>query len=138
MRYLRLLALGFFLVIVQCSRVQKLAAGKYQVADQEYSSQNYNMQRTLGSDGGFEEKHVLDRCLLVEMSGKWEQKGGTLHLSYQKMRNRPSCRDSLPEWGVDSTKLTIPVRNVDGMSFESLLAASEGRPEKWIKWIKLD
>lgn len=136
MRYLWLAALALFLV--QCGRVQKLAAGKYQVADQEYSSQNYNMQRTFAASGGFEERHILDRCLLIEMSGAWEQSGGTLKLAYSRMHNRASCRDSLPQWSADSTKLTIPVRNVDERSFESLLAASDGRPEKWIKWIKLD
>jgi hypothetical protein len=138
LRYLRLPPMGLFLAFILCGCVHKMAAGKYQVADQEYSSQNYNMQRTFGTDGGFEESHVLDRCLLLEMSGKWVQKGGTLSLSYRRMRNRRSCRDSLPEWGADSTRLTIPVRNVDGMSFESLLAASGGRPEKWLKWIRLD
>jgi hypothetical protein len=136
LRYLLLLVLSFFLI--QCGRVQKLVAGKYQVADDEYSSQNYNMQRTFGSSGAFEETHVLDRCLLVEMSGDWKQNGGSLSLAYRKMHTRANCKDSLPAWAADSSHLTIPIRNVDKNSFESLLAASDGHAEKWLKWVKLD
>ena len=48
------------------------------------------------------------------------------------------CRDSLPGFGVDSSELKIPVRNVGKREFESLLAASDGKPEKWLKWIKVE
>ena len=136
MRYLMLFLLC--LLTTHCGRVNKLAAGKYEVADQEYSSQNYNMQRQFAPSGEFQEKHVVDRCLLMEMSGHWRQEGGTLTLLYDRMRNRSNCQDSLPAWGNDSAKLEIPLRNVDASSYESMLAASEGRPEKWIKWLKMD
>lgn len=126
------------LPLLQCGRTPKLGTGSYAVADQEYSSQNYAMLRHFQSSGTFEEKHELDHCLLMEMTGKWEQEGGTLKLRYDRMRNRASCHDSLPEWARDTSALEIPVRNVEGKSFESLLAASDGKPEKWLKWLKTE
>jgi hypothetical protein len=130
--------LGLCLLLIQCGRIGKLGSGRYEVADQEYSSQNYSMQRRLAAQGGFEEKHVVDHCLLMEMTGKWEQKGGTLTLRYDQIRNRATCRDSLGAWAVDTSRLTIPIRNVEGTSYESLLAASGDKPEKWIKWLKTE
>jgi len=130
--------LALSLSFVQCGRTGKLDAGKYEVADQEYSSQNYSMRRKFTPQGGFEEQHVVDHCLLMEMTGIWIQKGGTLTLSYAQGRNRASCHDSLPAWSVDTSKLSIPIRNVEGTSYESLLAASDGKPEKWIKWLKTE
>ena len=135
MRYLLVLLLC---LVAGCGRVGKLTTGKYAVADQEYSSQNYNMERRFDAAGSFQEKHVVDRCLLMEMAGRWKQEGGTLTLSYARMRTRPSCQDSLPAWGSDSAQLKIPVRNVDASSYEALLAASDGRPEKWIRWLKTE
>jgi hypothetical protein len=44
----------------------------------------------------------------------------------------------LPDWAKDSTSLKIPVRSVEETGFESLLAASDGRPEKWLRWIRLE
>ena len=134
----RLLILPLFLLLTDCGRVGKLTNGKYEVSDQEYSSQNYSLQRLFDAQGGFEEKHVLDRCLVMEMKGKWIQKGGQLSLHYDQMRNRGSCRDSLAGWAKDSADLKIPVRNVEGGSFESFLAASDGKPEKWIRWLKTE
>lgn len=134
----RLLLLPLALALVQCDRVGTLSTGKYAVADQEYSSQNYVMERIFQGGGGFTEAHHINRCLLMEMSGTWTQEGGELTLQYARMRNRESCRDSLAAWSADSAKLEIPVRNVDGRSFESFLAASEGKPDKWIKWLKAD
>ncbi|MDB5106071.1 MAG: hypothetical protein JWP91_3760 [Fibrobacteres bacterium] len=135
MKRLSLLILSLFLI--HCGRTGKLGSGKYEVADQEYSSQNYSMARHFTPEG-FEEKHVVDHCLLMEMSGKWAQDGSTLELSYGKIRNRATCHDSLSAWAVDTSKLTIPIRNVEGTSYESLLAASDGKPEKWIKWLKTE
>lgn len=126
------------LILSQCGRVGKLGSGKYAVADQEYSSQNYSMERQFLAQGTFEEKHVVDHCLLMEMTGKWIQDGGTLTLTYEQIRNRANCHDSLPAWGRDSSQLKIPVRNVDATSYESLLAASNGKPDKWIKWLKTE
>jgi hypothetical protein len=137
LKYLSLL-LPLSLVLIDCSRVGKLGAGKYDVSDQEYSSQNYLMEREFTNQGGFGEKHVVDHCLLMEMSGKWVQEGGTLTLKYDQMRNRRTCHDSLPDWGRDSAELKIPVRNVEGASFETLLSASDGKPSKWIRWNKID
>ena len=136
MRYLILVSLC--LALTHCSRTGQLGSGKYEVADQEYSSQNYSMQRLFSGQGGFEEKHVVDHCLLMEMTGKWIQDGATLTLKYAQMRNRATCHDSLPEWGRDSAELKIPVRNVEAASYESLLAASDGKPEKWIKWLRTE
>jgi hypothetical protein len=126
------------LTLIQCGRTGKLGAGKYEVADQEFSSQNYSIQRQFGGDGGFEERHVLDHCLVMEMTGKWVQDGRKLALHYAQMRNRATCHDSLPGWGVDTSRLEIPIRNVVGDSYEALLAASDGKPEKWIKWLKTE
>jgi hypothetical protein len=42
----------------------------------------------------------------------------------------------MPEWSQDSARLEIPIRNVTRGSYESLLAASDGKPEKWIQWLK--
>jgi hypothetical protein len=133
-----LLLASFCLALVQCGRIGKLGAGKYAVADREYSSQNYSMERQFDAQGGFTEQHVVDHCLLLEMTGKWVQKGGTLLLTYDHTRNRASCHDSLPAFAQDSAQLKIPVRNVDPTSYESLLAASDGKPEKWIKWFKTE
>ena len=124
------------LTFIQCGRTGKLGAGKYDLADQEFSSQNYSIQRALAGDGGFEEKHVVDHCLLMEMTGKWVQDGGKLSLHYAQRRNRESCHDSLPVWGVDTSALEIPIRNVAGGGYEALLAAADGKPEKWIKWLR--
>lgn len=132
------LSLPISLVLIGCHRIGKLGAGKYDVSDQEYSSQNYLMEREFTSQGAFEEKHVIDHCLLMQMSGKWVQDGGTLTLKYDQMRNRPTCHDSLPGWAKDSAELKIPVRHVEGNSFESFLAASDGKPSKWILWNKMD
>lgn len=126
------------LAFVHCGKVGKLGEGTYEVADREYSSQNYGMSRVFESGGDFREKHVVDHCLLMEMRGKWSQKNGSLHLDYAAIRNRAACRDSLPEWAADSAALEIPIRNVDGTSFESFLTASDGKPEKWIKWLKTE
>jgi hypothetical protein len=136
LKHLFLIALC--LTLIQCGRTGKLGAGKYEVADQEYSSQNYSMQRQFTPQGGFEEKHVVDHCLLMEMTGKWVQEGGNLKLRYDRIRNRATCHDSLPGWGVDTSNLTIPIRNVEETSYESLLAAADGKPEKWIKWLKTE
>ncbi|MDB5049457.1 MAG: hypothetical protein JWO30_2528 [Fibrobacteres bacterium] len=132
------LLVALCLALIQCGRTGKLGSGKYAVADQEYSSQNYSMERLFLAQGGFEEKHIVDHCLLMEMTGNWVQKGGTLTLTYGQIRNRASCHDSLPSWSRDSSELKIPVRNVEGTSYESLLAASDGKPEKWIKWLKTE
>jgi hypothetical protein len=131
-------ALFLGLAMTHCGRTGKLGSGQYEVADQEYSSQNYSMRRHLASEGGFEEKHVVDHCLLMEMTGSWVQEGGKLNLQYARMRNRPTCHDSLTAWSVDTSRLAIPIRNVEGTSYEALLAASGGKPEKWIKWLKTE
>jgi hypothetical protein len=99
--------------MTQCGRVEKLDSGKYAVADQEYSSQNYSLERSFESAGAFEERHLLDRCLMMEMKGDWVQKGGALTLRYSESRNRGSCRDSLPDFARDSAELRIPIRNVE-------------------------
>jgi hypothetical protein len=134
----RLLLLVPAVLLIDCGRVGRLEAGKYEVADQEYSSQNYVMERKLEPSGAFEEKHTLDHCLLMEMRGTWNQEGGRLTLSYAEMRNRGTCRDSLPAFAKDSAKLEIPLRNVEDGSFESYLAAADGKPDKWIKWLKVN
>ena len=133
-----LLFIPLCLTLIQCGRIGKLGSGKYAVADQEYSSQNYSMERVLRAGGEFTEQHLVDHCLLMEMTGKWKQDGGTLTLNYDQIRNRPNCHDSLTAWGKDSSALKIPVRNVDANSYESLLAASGGKPDKWIKWLKTE
>lgn len=133
-----LFALIMLGTLTQCGRPGKLGEGLYEVADQEYSSQNYSMRRQLASQGEFGEKHVVDHCLLMEMTGTWVQDGGKLNLRYARMRNRPTCRDSLAAWSVDTSRLAIPIRNVDGTSYEALLSASDGKPEKWIKWLKTE
>ncbi len=122
--------------LLDCQRTGKLNPGKYDVSDQEYSSQNYAMERHYEASGKFAEKHIVDHCLLMEMEGNWKQDGGKLVLKYEQMRNRQNCHDSLPNWGKDSAELNIPVRNMEEKSYESLLAASDGKPEKWLKWIK--
>jgi hypothetical protein len=137
LRYLRLVPAAA-LALLACGRVGKLGAGTYAVADQEYSSQNYGMERILRAGGTFEERHVVDHCLLLEMSGNWEQDGGRLKLAYARSRNRAHCRDSLPAWTADSSRLEIPIRNVEGTGYEALLAASDGKPEKWIRWMKTE
>lgn len=134
----RLMLLPLCLMLADCGRVGKVSTGKYEVSDQEYSSQNYTMQRLFDPQGGFEERHVIDRCLLMEMKGNWVQEGGRLTLTYARMRNRETCRDSLANWSKDSAQLEIPVRNVERGSFESFLAASEGKPDKWIRWLKTE
>ena len=134
----QLLLISLCLALIQCGRIGKLGSGKYAVADPEYSSQNYSMERQFTTEGGFAEKHVVDHCLLMEMTGKWVQDGGTLTLKYDQIRNRANCHDSLPTWSRDSSELKVPVRNVAGDSYESLLAASDGKPEKWIKWLRTE
>lgn len=129
-----LFAIG--LACIGCGRTGRLTSGSYAVADQEYSSQNYSLERKLEAAGSFAEKHTVDHCLLMEMTGTWQQESGSLRLKYGRIRNRRNCRDSLSEWSADSTELRIPVRNVEADAYESLLAASGGKPEKWIKWIK--
>jgi hypothetical protein len=136
LKYLLILPLG--LLLIHCGRVGKLDSGKYEVADQEYSSQNYTMRRLFQPEGRFQEQHVVDRCLLMEMNGHWLQDGKTLILTYAQVRNRPSCRDSLPDFARDSSQLKIPVRKVESGAFESLLAAADGKPEKWIRWNKVE
>lgn len=138
MRYLRLIPLAGVLALVHCGRVGKLGAGTYAVADQEYSSQNYGMERKLAPEGTFFERHEIDHCLLLEMSGTWVQDGARLKLRYARARNRSTCHDSLPAWSVDTTKLEIPIRNVAGTGYQALLAASGGKPEKWISWMKTE
>lgn len=138
MKRISLISLPLALLLIQCGRTGKVGSGTYEVADQEYSSQNYSMQRKLAPQGGFEEKHVLDHCLVMEMTGNWVQDGGSLKLSYAQARNRATCHDSLPAWSTDTAKLTIPIRNVEGTGYEALLAASDGKPEKWIKWLKTE
>lgn len=126
------------LALVHCSRTGKVVSGTYEIADQEYSSQNYVMLRKLESQGGFEERHILNRCLRMEMTGKWEQKGGNMVLNYAQARNRDNCSDSMPAWSVDTSRLSIPIRNVEGMGYEALLAATDTKSEKWIKWMKTE
>ncbi len=126
------------LTLFNCQKVGKLGAGKYDVYDQEYSSQNYLLERKFTDQGAFEESHTIDHCLLMDMRGKWTQDGNTLTLKYNQMRNRPTCHDSLPAWGQDSAELKIPIRNVDASTYESMLAASDGKPAKWIKWNRVD
>ena len=138
LRYLRLVPLAAALALVHCGRTGKLGTGSYAVADQEYSSQNYSMERNLAAGGAFEERHVVDHCLLLELSGTWAQDGDRLRLSYARSRNRPSCHDSLPAWSVDTSRLEIPIRNVENTGYEALLAASDGKPEKWIRWMKTE
>lgn len=138
MRYLRYLPWMAALALLACGRTGKLGAGTYAVADQEYSSQNYSMERSFKPEGGFEERHVVDHCLLLELSGTWAQDGSRLKLSYARSRNRAHCHDSLPAWSVDTSRLEIPIRNVQGTGYEALLAASEGKPEKWIRWMKTE
>jgi hypothetical protein len=138
MKYL-FLSLPLAMGLIQCGeKIGKLEPGTYDVSDQEYSSQNYLMERLFTSEGSFEEKHMVDHCLLMEMHGKWQQAKGDLTLTYDQSRNRPTCHDSLPEWAKDSAQLHIPIRNIDSRSFESLLAASDGKPEKWLKWNKMN
>lgn len=134
----RLILIPLCLVLLHCGRVEKLNTGNYAVADKEYSGQNYVMERRFNPEGAFTEKHVLEHCLLMEMKGSWIQEGGKLTLRYAEIRNRESCRDSLPAFARDSAELEIPVRNVDGEGFESFLAASDGKPDKWIRWMKTD
>lgn len=136
MKYLPMLTLC--IAMVQCGKVAKLGEGAYEIADREYSSQNYSMRRHFETGGAFREMHVVDHCLLLEMRGQWKQEAGALLLKYGGIRNRTHCRDSLPEWAADSTELEIPVRNIDDSSFESFLTASDGKPEKWIKWLKTE
>ncbi len=138
MRHLRFISFAGALALIHCGRVGKLGAGTYDVADQEYTGQNYGMERKLMPEGTFEERHVVDHCLLLEMSGTWAQDGGKLKLSYARSRNRPTCHDSLPGWSVDTAKLVIPIRSVEATGYEALLAASEGKPEKWIRWMKTE
>ena len=138
MRCLRFVSLVLALGLLHCGRTGKLGAGTYMVADQEYSSQNYSMEREFMPEGVFAERHVLDHCLLLEMSGAWAQDGDRLRLSYARSRTRASCHDSLPAWTVDTSKLDIPIRKVGGTGYEALLAASEGKPEKWIRWMKTE
>jgi hypothetical protein len=138
LRYLRLIPLASAVAIVACGRIGKLGAGTYAVADQEYSSQNYGMERVFLPAGTFEERHVVDHCLLLELSGSWVQDGGKLRLSYARSRDRANCHDSLPAWSVDTVKLEIPIRKVEGTGYEALLAASDGKPEKWIRWMKTE
>jgi hypothetical protein len=135
---LRLVPLAAALALTHCGRTGKLASGTYSVADQEYSSQNYSMERTLAPGGSFEERHVVDHCLLMEMKGAWAQDGSELRLSYAQARNRATCHDSLPAWSTDTSRLAIPIRNVEGTGYEALLAASDGKPEKWIRWMKTE
>ncbi len=134
----QMLVVATSFLLVECQKTGKLAGGTYDVSDQEYSSQNYLMERVFTAEGGFVERHVVDHCLLMEMSGKWVQDGGSLRLKYDRMHNRATCHDSLPEWASDSSNLTIPIRNIQANSYESLLGASDGKPEKWIKWNRID
>ena len=138
LRYLRLVLFAAAWALFACGRTGKLGAGNYAVADQEYSSQNYSMERALKPEGSFEERHVVDHCLLLELSGSWVQEGSRLKLSYARSRNRANCRDSLPAWAADTSRLEIPIRNVEGTGYEALLAASGGKPEKWIRWMKTE
>jgi hypothetical protein len=135
---LRIISLASAFAMFACGRIGKIGAGTYAVADQEYTSQNYAMERTFQPAGTFEERHVVDHCLLLELSGRWIQDGGSLQLGYARSRNRANCRDSLPAWSIDTSKLEIPIRNVEGTGYEALLAASEGKPEKWIRWMKTE
>lgn len=134
----RLMLLPICLALSHCGRVGKLDAGRYSVADQEYSSQDYVLERRFEAGGGFSEKHLVERCLLMEMKGEWIQDGGELTLRYAEIRNRETCRDSLPAFARDSAELRIPVRNVGSDGFESFLAASDGKPDKWIRWLRVD
>lgn len=124
--------------LMGCDKIGTLQAGKYAVSDQEYSSQNYLMQRIFTTQGTFTEQHTVDHCLLMEMNGKWLQKKGELQLSYQESHNRANCHDSLSQFAKDSAELKIPIRNIQVTGFESFLTASGGKPEKWIQWNKLD
>ncbi len=130
--------IGACILLAACQKTGTLGTGRYAVADAEYSSQNYSMEREYHSDGRFAERHIIDHCLLMEMKGKWIQAGANLTLTYAQSRNRPTCHDSLPVWANDSAQLHIPLRNIQGTAYESLLAASDGKPEKWIKWYKAD
>jgi hypothetical protein len=126
------------MALLHCERVGRLDGGRYAVADREYSEQDYVIERSLGTGGRFEERHLVERCLLMEMTGAWIQDGGRLELRYDRSRLRESCRDSLPAWTADSSRLEIPIRNVESGGYESLLAAAEGKPEKWIRWNRQD
>lgn len=137
-RNIRLAPLALALLLTHCGRTGKVGTGTYMIADQEYSSQNYVMQRKLAPGGTFQETHEIDRCLLMEMTGTWKQDGGDLNLAYAQARNRANCRDSMPAWSVDTARLVIPIRNVAGDGYEALLAASGDKPEKWIKWLKTE
>jgi len=134
---LRILFLGF-LFLVGCEKTGVLKAGKYLVSDQEYSSQNYQMERVFTSQGSFTESHTIDHCLLMEMTGKWKQEKGTLLLTYAQSRNRANCHDSLPSLKNDSSDLNIPIRNIQVTGFESFLTGSGGKAAKWIQWNKMD
>jgi hypothetical protein len=123
---------------MHCERTGKLGGGRYAVADREYSEQDYVIERSLETGGRFEEKHFVDRCLLMEMAGGWMQEGARLELRYDRSRMRESCRDSLPAWASDTSRLEIPIRKVEIGGYESLLAASDGKPEKWIRWNRQD
>jgi hypothetical protein len=138
LRYLRIISLASLFAMLGCGRIGKIGAGTYSVADQEYTSQNYAMERSFLPTGTFEERHVVDHCLRLELSGRWLQDGGRLQLSYDRSHSRANCHDSLPAWAVDTSKLEIPIRKVAGTGYEALLAASDGKPEKWIQWIRTD
>lgn len=89
--------------------------------------------------------HVMLRC---EPAGKL---GGGRHevpdreyrdrncvLERTLIRSRESCRDSLRGRSADSAQPEIPIRNVKARTWEPPPAASEGKPEKRIQWVRVD
>jgi hypothetical protein len=125
---------AFCALLLGCQGEKNLAAGQYAVADAEYSQDNYGLRREFRKDGSFTEAHSLSNCLLMEMKGQWVQKGDELRLQYAESRQRASCKVELPSFAPDSAQLVIPIRNVETQSFESFLTASDGKPEKWLRW----
>jgi len=135
---LSILGILFFLFLTGCEKINLLKPGKYMVLDQEYSSQNYQMERVFNSQGTFIESHTIDHCLLMEMTGTWKQEKENLMLTYAESQNRANCHDSLPALKKDSSDLKIPLRNIQVTGFESFLTASGGKAAKWIQWNKMD
>jgi hypothetical protein len=134
MQSLKLLGITAVFGIFACSHEKNLEAGRYAVADSEYSQDNYDLRRDFRGDGTFSEAHSLSNCLMMEMEGHWIQENNQLQLNYSTSRQRTSCKQDLPEFKADSAHLTIPIRHVEGESFESFLTASGGKPEKWLRW----
>jgi hypothetical protein len=130
----KILGIVTVLGLLGCSSEKMLEAGRYAVADAEYSQDNYDLRREFRGDGTFSEAHTLTNCLMMEMQGRWVQDGDQLHLTYLSSRQRTTCKQDLSEFKSDSAALQIPIRHVETESFESFLTASGGKPEKWLRW----